>query len=271
MDIFLPSSKKISKPKESQTAKCEFCLIPLNKTTEYFKCVHGTLPHTLNIPNVPRNFTVLQDLIPIAEYGGHLLLIPNTHFISLASVEDQEGLSITRDSIIYGLRKHFPQNPIFMFEHGPGFIDDEPIACGGCHLDHAHGHIMVLPKESRLLNIQNKMEDILSECGWMNPRDSAIQSTDIFTGTHEITGNYPYIQIGIYTVDLNCTSLVYVQKSRKNIVPSQLLRTVIADVIYGLKDSFYWHWRDILMGFSTPQRLSQVRQDAILFRKITGY
>src|SRR3989339_1944845 len=210
--------------KLSLVKQCDFCLIPKIKTTEYFRSMYGDLPHTLDIPGVPTTFTVLQDLVPIAEQGGHLLLIPNIHSISLAAIRDKKGLSIARDVVLHSLRKYFPNNPIFIFEHGPGFLDGESIACGGCHLDHAHGHLLVLPKWSQLTPIKNRMEEVLSTYGWGIKNLNAIYSDEIFTNIAKNTGINPYLHIGMVMPDSTRISLTYVQTIKSLNIPSQLLR-----------------------------------------------
>lgn len=251
--------------------QCDFCLTPILKTTKYFRNLHGNIPHVLNIPNVPANFTVLQDVVPLAENGGHLLLMPNHHFISLATVNDKKGLINTTDIIIKNLHKYFPNNPIFIFEHGAGFIEKKPIACGGCHINHAHGHIVVLPKGSKLEIIKNKMEEELIRSGWRNPRTQAIQSSRIFYHLDKFTGLNPYLHIGIVTKDGQITSFTYPQKVKSFNIPSQLIRAVISSIIYGQADSTHWHWRDILIGLTSLKRIKQIKTDVVKFRKITGF
>ncbi|KKP29417.1 MAG: hypothetical protein UR15_C0016G0002 [Parcubacteria group bacterium GW2011_GWA2_31_28] len=251
--------------------QCGFCLIPEIKTTEYFQNMYGDLPHTLNVPGVPANFTVLQDLVPIAEQGGHLLVMPNAHYISLATVEDQEGIAVARDAIIGGLRKHFPNNSIFTFEHGQGFLDGEPVACGGCHLDHAHGHLIILPEGSQLAPIQNKVEEVLLTNGWMDPNFHAVRSGKIFIDITQRSGTNPYLHIGMVMPDGASSSLTYVQKTKSLNVPSQLLRASISEVIYKQTDPTYWHWRDVQMGLASSQRMEQMKRDVVAFRQITGF
>ncbi|MFH0773420.1 MAG: hypothetical protein V1922_03865 [bacterium] len=255
----------------SKPQGCNFCLIPQEKTTESFKKLHGDLLHTLNIPGVPNTFTVLQDVVPIAELGAHILLMPNLHDISLASVADKEGMLVAKDAIVEALQKHFPDNPIFTFEHGPGFIQGESIACGGCHMDHAHGHIMVLPKKTSFDMIQQRMEEILILNGWKNPRSHAVESIHIFTDSVSFAGMQPYLHIGMIFPEGKTISYTYVQKSKSFNVPSQLLRLVVADVVYDQKDPTYWHWRDVESGLTSPDRMHELKTNVTAFRKLTGF
>jgi len=254
-----------------QSSQCDFCQIPKTRTTKYFKDFYGDLPHTLNIPGVPSTFTVLQDLVPIAESGGHLLLMPNKHCISLATVEDQIGIGIARDSIVTQLKIYFPNNPIFMFEHGPGFIEGQPIACGGCHLDHAHGHIMILPKGYSLAPIQNKMEEMLIKNGWGNLEKNKVSTNELFTNIAIHTKLNPYLQMGMVNVDNSINSFIYIQNTTSFNVASQLLRTVVSEIIYGKSKPSDWHWRDIHMGLSTEEKKQHLKSEVIKFREITHF
>ncbi len=251
--------------------RCEFCSIPDLKTTEYFKSIHGDLPHTLNISGLPSGFTVLQDLVPLAEQGCHLLLIPNEHFISLATIEDQKALARARDTILFELRIYFPNHPLFFFEHGAGFIGTEPISCGGCHVDHAHGHILLLPPRTQFASIQGKLEIALAASGWINPASKAVVLDHVFTNIGQVAGANPYIHIAMMLPDNTRFSYAFIQKTKDFLVPSQLLRMVISDAVYSRSDPAYWHWRDIHMGLSTPERIEKVKKDVLLFRKITGF
>lgn len=255
----------------STSSSCDFCQIPKSKTTKYFQDLYGNLPHTLNIPGLPSNFTVLQDLVPIGEQGGHLLLMPNSHYISLATIENQNEVETARDVIIKQLNLYFPNNPIFMFEHGPGFIEGEPIACGGCHLDHAHGHFMILPTGTTLLPIQQKMEEMLRLNGWSNLENNRVSTNEIFTNIAIHTKLNPYLQMGMIYPDGKVESFIYIQSTTDFNVASQLLRTVVSEVVYGKGKSEDWHWRDIHMGLSSKDKKEKLNSMVHQFRTITHF
>ena len=217
----------------------------------------------------------MQDLVPIAEKGGHVLLMPNKvgkgHDISLATVNDQKQLEFATNVAVGELKKIFPENPIFIFEHGPGFIEGEPIACGGCHLDHAHGHILLMPKGTRLESIKKGIEKNLAQIGWNNPASRAEKSDEIFANIYNVTGINPYLHVGMISPEENVTSFTYVQKLESEYVESQSLRRVIADVVYSEKSTWYWHWREISSGNTSQQRLTQLQNDIEHFRKVTQF
>ncbi|MEP7166363.1 MAG: hypothetical protein ABI758_00110 [Candidatus Woesebacteria bacterium] len=256
--------------KEILRETCSFCAIPELKTTPQYQELYGDQPHTLTIPGVSKEFTVLQDVVPVAEEGAHLLLMPNKHRISLATVEDQAGVQEAMVTIVDALRAFYPQNPIFTFEHGPGFVEGEQIACGGCHMDHAHGHMLVLPEGSTLESIRTKMEEDLSHTGWENPAARGVESEAIFTNIADITGMSPYVQIGMIDGD-HMQSVTYAQHKTSENVESQLLRRIISQVVYDKPQRVDWHWRDITEGFTTNEKLQQLRDQAKAFRQKTGF
>lgn len=256
---------------EQASEQCGFCLVPEEGTTEYFRKLYGDLPHTLNIPGVPNSWIALQDVVPIAEMGAHILILPRVHRISLATVDDQQEIVAARDAAVNGIRKFFPNHPIFFFEHGPGFIEGEEVACGGCHLDHGHGHIQVMPTGTTLEPIQKRMESILAASRWENPQGRAMASDKMFTDISGAVGISPYLHIGMIT-EAGIQSYTYVQRSLAETVESQLLRRVVAEEVYKQSERSYWHWRDLteLPDFF-PGRISQLQKDVAQFRTLTGF
>jgi hypothetical protein len=268
LDKNITSSKNQKTTSNVFGQSCDFCLIPSTKTTSYFQDLYGNLEHTLTIKGVPENFTVLQDLVPIAEYGGHLLLMPNLHHISLATIEDQTSLKTASDAIVSTLQSHFPHNPLFIFEHGPGFIEGEPIACGGCHLDHAHGHIMILPEGSALDPIRQKAEAALISNGWSNLEKNRFKTKKMFTDIQETTKLNPYLYLGMVYPNKTTNAYIYVQNSKDFMVASQLLRTVVSEVIYNKSRPSEWHWRDIHTGLSTPEKKRELKAKIMELRNL---
>ncbi|MDO8451683.1 MAG: hypothetical protein Q7S76_02330 [bacterium] len=260
----LPSFS-IDTPRE----KCGFCLIPQTGTTDCFQRMHGDLPHVLRIPGMPASWTALQDVVPLAEQGGHVMIMPNQHWISFASVDDQRGLAKSTQSVVSGLRKFFP-HPIFFFEHGPGFVEGKQVACGGCHMDHAHGHLLLLPEGTTLEPIKRHTEYVLGLCGWTDIPEKRIESTTIFTKNDRTTGTKPYIHMGMI-INNDTHSYTYIQTSVDDAVEAQLLRRVIADAVYHRPERSYWHWRDITSNFADDERITQIQKDVIMFRNLTGY
>lgn len=187
------------------------------------------------------------------------------HDLSLASLGNQRAIASSTQQVVDSLQTTFPEKPIFVFEHGPGFIEEEPIACGGCHMDHAHGHFVVLPKGTQFADLVAKTEDQLELGGWNNPARYRQEGGTPFTDIMGVSGLNPYLQMGLI-IGNQVRTITYVQKSRENYVESQLLRKVIAEVVYNKPESSYWHWRDIAEGFSSKERIAKLKEDVLSFR-----
>ncbi len=252
---------------------CEFCNLPLQNGSAPFIEMHGC-SDILAIPGLPESFNAVQDIVPVAEEGGHILLMPKKvgrgHYVSLALVENQEELQVARNTVVDSLRGAGYTNPIFTFEHGPGVIDGEEVACGGCHMDHAHGHMLLLPHGTTLEQIKAHMEALLAENGWENPDEMALPSEQLFTGIYDQTGAYPYLQIGMIDDQGETRAYTYPQMNRSWNVESQLLRRVVAEAVYGQYDVSYWHWRDITSGFAGQERLERLTHDVLRLRQRMG-
>src|SRR6266705_816467 len=151
---------------------CDFCqAVETGRGTPLFSELYGQ-DQIISVSHLPSSFTVLQDSVPLGIRGAHLLLIPKPifdgHDISLAVTHDQCALKEATDIVTLALQACFPEHPVFVFEHGAGFVDNEPIACGGCHLDHAHGHFLVLPQNTVVEKIIREIEKTLAVSGWDN-------------------------------------------------------------------------------------------------------
>ena len=251
--------------------RCDFCIVQLTKTTDCYKKLYGDLPHTLSVPGISKNFTILQDFAPLGIYGGHILLLPNAHFISFATICDQIEAQQEVSNIINSLKKFFPRNPIFIFEHGPGFLNGEMIACGGCHVDHAHLHFLILPEHVRLEPIKQRFEEILTTTGWSDALTRGQRSDHLLRNIDKITGVEPYLFIGMVHPNDTSVSYIYIPKNQKEQIESQVVRKIIADIVYHHPESPYWHWRDICAGLSSEERLEELKRNQIAFRKITNY
>ncbi len=264
--------RKRSRGPETEQRQCDFCLLPERKTTEAFRELHGEIPHTLDIPGLPKGWTALQDVVPVAEHGGHILLMPDMHRISLATVEDQEKVGQATEAVLFGLHRFFPDNPVFFFEHGPGFVDGQPIACGGCHLDHAHGHFLLMPEGTLLEPIQNTLETIFANANYEPFDRYEYEQLVPFSELPEVAGIHPYLHIGMIDPGQNTSrSVTYVQTSPTQVMESQLMRRVISSQVYGKPNPREWHWRDITAGFVPGETVRKVQRDIREFRAKTGF
>lgn len=251
--------------------QCGFCIVPETKGTELFHDMYG-IDQVLNIPQIPASYTAMQDIVPIAEEGAHILLIPNRvgkeHYISLALENNQNDLIRARTTVTEQLQRTFPDNPIFTFEHGAGFVGDEPVACGGCHMDHAHGHMTILPRGTTLAPIQKRAEETLTRAGWNDAQRRVVATDDAFSDLFTVANINPYLHLGMIQPNGKRENFTYVQLQTSENVEAQLLRKIVSDVVYGEQESTYWHWRDITSGFSSRERVNQLKSTVHRFRSV---
>lgn len=249
---------------------CEFCSIPETRGTDLFRQLYDVDQVITSIP-VDRSMTLMQDVVPLGEGGVHVLLLPKQvgkgHYISLASSDNPEAISNSTEQTIKSIQKAFPNKPLFLFEHGSGFVEGEQITCGGCHMDHAHGHIIALPNNTRLSPIVEALEGVFKTAGGDDLVAQKQADKILFDNIGSITGINPYIHIAM--VDGNQrSSITYTQTSRSPNIESQLLRRITAKVVYNESNSTYWHWRDITAGFTSKQRLNELKENVRFFSAI---
>lgn len=227
---------------------CEFCLAASTGTTTTFENIYGSLPSqvigNLELPNFPSDFFVMRDVAPVVLTGLHLMVLPKTHSISLAACADQHALLEARDRAI-GLLWPFASK-IIIFEHGAGCINKSPIACGGCHIDHAHAHFIGVTADFNFDVLREKLENNLVESGWVNVANFRHITQGPLHNIAAFTDMLPYIHLG-YASRHNGyqTGITYKQTRPEHHVESQLLRRLISEMIYGENNPFFWNWRDI--------------------------
>jgi len=240
---------------------CRFC--GLNRGQgDLFVDMYNSQPE-LDIPGVPANLAVLMDSFPIAHGGAHLLITPRRHYPSLAQYLDQAQLRRAVDVTADILSGMFPDHWLFVFEHGPGAIDNRRVKCGGCHVDHAHGHVLVLDPEVDFDEIRDLTEQALADLGW----DLALQGQQgetPFVDLADFTGAYPYLHLGRIRGQER-TSFTYKQVTEEQKIPSQLLRRLVS-VAAGKGQPLHWNWK-IALEHKMHERLNQYKQDALGFKR----
>ena len=247
---------------------CEFCQLPETRKTALFACLYEA-DQVIDFPRIPKDFFVAQNIAPLGVEGGQFMLLPkpklNGHTLSLASLENQDSLREACSNFFSALCALYPGNELLVFEHGPGFIHDEPIACGGCHMDHAHANVVVLPSVERYYSgIKQRTEEILDQWGWESSVRRGISSRQVFAGIKDIAGRNPYVHIGIVRKPDSEESVTYLQQTQQEFVPSQLLRRVIANIVYKTDDPVFWNWQDaVSLGDKAA-----LRSKVYAFRKI---
>jgi diadenosine tetraphosphate (Ap4A) HIT family hydrolase len=243
-----------------QLATCRFCGLK-NGANDLFMELHGEAPH-LAIPGIPGSMMVMLCAFPLGHRGGHLLITPKEHHPSLAQCPGQEALRQTAQTVAETLREMFPNHWLFAFEHGAGSIQDRPVKCGGCHVDHAHGHVLVLDRSIRFDEIRELTEATLDGLGWDVP-SQAHATARPWNELAAVCGEYPYLQIGsLWPVR---RSVIYQQISENQSIPSQLLRRLVATAA-GRPNPSYWNWKIALQHNLRP-RLEQYRDAALGFKR----
>ncbi len=234
---------------ETLRSNCEFCRLPDTKRTQKYNKLYR-INDVLDIA-LPSRFYVAQDIVPIGFGGAQVLLIPKPtndgHDISLAQVKDQEGLHSATDTLVQQLQDIYPGHPLFAFEHGPGQINDKQIACGGCHMDHAHGHLVILPQDKDYYPVlQSTAEAALQRYGWRDLQQRKVPSQRVFSRLASIAGSNPYLHIGIVYPNGYTAATTYVQAYEDEYVESQLMRKIISQVVFNTTDATLWHWQDAI-------------------------
>ncbi len=249
--------------------QCDFCNLKQTRGTKLFKSLYG-IDQILDTPKLTSFFALIQDSFPLGIDGAHLLLIPNKyhgHYTSFASIENKMAIVNARSLVINKLNLIFPNNPIFIFEHGSGMIEDKKIECGGCHISHAHAHFLVIPRGHTLSMIKEEVDHNLSKSGWRNSQSRSLFHDNPLTDLKEITENSPYLHFSMITLYLNET-VTYVQKKISEQLESQLMRRIVSKIIYNREDTSYWNWQDIASGFTSRERLEELKHNILFFRSL---
>jgi hypothetical protein len=218
---------------------CPFCS---PGAADRFEALYGE-PPDVAIPGLPGGLRVVLDAFPLGHRGAHLLLTPRTHYPSLARFEARRELAAGVEATLAALRRTAPGHWVFVFEHGTGDLDGRAVKCGGCHVDHAHGHLLVLDEEVEFGTIRDLTEAALLDLGW-DLAEQAREADDVFTGLNDFAGMNPYLHVGAVT-DRGRVAVTYKQVAGCEGIPSQLLRKLIATAA-GRGQPTYWNWKVVL-------------------------
>ncbi len=239
---------------------CSFCELSKGRD-DLFVQLHGEPPH-LAVPGVPDSLMAMLCAFPLGHQGGHLLLVPKGHYPSLARMRQQDDLALLRRSVTALLEAMFPQHWLFAFEHGTGALADRPIRCGGCHVDHAHGHVLVLDRAVRFDDLRAMTEEVLQGLGWDLPMQTH-EGGDPFIHIGRFCGESPYLHIA--RLGKGQQALTYRQATPQQSIPSQLLRRLVATAS-GRPSPSYWNWK-IALEHNLQRRLEQYGQAARSFKR----
>lgn len=239
---------------------CRFCR--LYERNELFGELYGR-NQVLDVANVPDGFHIAMDCFPLGYRGAHLLLIPGSHYRSLAEVPSHEQLIKARDVTAELLLRLHPHHWLLVFEHGPGELDGQELRCGGCHVDHAHGHMLMLSVDVEFEDIRERVETSLDRLDW-DLESQRTPSAEPFVDIHELVGTAPYLHIGAIGRRTSF-SYTYRQDLPSQAIPSQLLRRIIAEAS-GSPQPTYWNWK-IVLQHQLEGRLAEFAADIAAFHE----
>ena len=238
---------------EQLQINCNFCVLPSTRRAPAYGELYG-VDDVLSM-RMPSRFFVAQNIAPLGKEGLQFLLVPKTkpnegHPISLAKVGEQDQLEQATGMLVDRLQGMYPNRPIFAFEHGTGDIEGEQVECGGCHVYHAHGNVLVLPSGQDYWSpMQVATERALESSGWTTPRPSERRNSTqrLFSGLGDVVGERPYLHMGMVYPNGDTTAVTYVQEKGSEVVASQLLRKIVAEVVHNTTDPTEWNWQDAVL------------------------
>jgi len=248
------------KPNFCPTPACRFCGLGIGDD-DLFMELHGEVPF-LPIPRVPASLMTMLCAFPLGHHGGHVLLAPRRHYLSLARFPRQDELAEAMSAVAGVLEAMFPMHWLFAFEHGPGELEHRPVKCGGCHVDHAHGHVLVLDSSIAFDDVRALAEETLEGLGW----DLASQAHEQEAGLVNIgdrSGEQPYLHIA--RLGRHGEARTYRQEVAGQSIPSQLLRRLVATAA-GRATPTYWNWK-IALQHNLRGRLDEYKRAALGFKR----
>jgi len=214
-----------------------------NGTKEFFE-VYPAFREKGQIIIASKRYIVIPDIAPVTT--DHLLVIPKNHFRSFASLPQSfssELKNIITD-ILRKMKEFHPNSEIIAFEHGMGTIGEQTIMCGGCgRTEHAHLHILPIPAKIKKKSAGQEIKNIISKDFGLIV--SGCVSLPEFNIGH-LTKELPYLYLWSDALD---SSFVFIQDSTKVVIPSQLIRRLLAEKILGVKENEQnkWDWKEYIL------------------------
>jgi len=211
-----------------------------SKGTQEFFEIYPALHEKGQIITSSDNFILIPDIAPITT--DHLLIVPKSHFRSFASLPksfSEEAEQIISEAV-NRMKEFHPNSEVVAFEHGMGTINEQTIMCGGCgRTEHAHLHILPIPKDKDE-NVGKKLEQTISQY-LTGIKSLPLPKLDIST----ITDKFPYLYLWSSMMD---SSLIFTQDTLKIVIPSQLIRKLIAtEILKNDEKGNRWDWREYII------------------------
>ena len=136
---------------------------------------------------------------------------------------------------------------------------------GGCHVDHAHLHVLLLPPGISFVDLKNVTTDYLAKIGWFEQNKDE-QGIENIHNLQDVVEETPYLLLGrIDNQDLKM--VVYRQDSLSVELESQLMRKIIA-TLSGHPESSWWHWRDVIDMNIIPERADELSNQIVQLKDV---
>lgn len=246
---------------ERSVVMCEFCELTQTGTTTRYRKRYGFDQQLKTFKTHP-SFIIAHDNVSLGFEGAHLLLLPREHHLSLLAVPKRYEVDSRLNDIFVILHRLYPQHTLFIFEHGSGLLNGIVVDCGGCHQDHAHLHILVLPTH---VNVNKILRRIRRELRNLKAKQTTSEGQPFRSFSDLPNDPRPYLLLGSQ-VEYRVRSLeVWFQSNTSSIIPSQLVRKIISEVCKN-PETQYWNWRDVELGFASDAFIKRLQQNAELFR-----
>jgi hypothetical protein len=257
-------------------AMCEFCQVPMKGTTDLYYAVHKR-SQLLVVPQLPQNFFIMHHIAPLGVDGWHVMVLPKSHFRSMASMDDITEGKKAVDIVLQKFQERFSNSyRIFVFEHGAGAISGVEYDCGISAIDHGHFHVLALPLDASIETIRQAAVSRLIIRNWRKEIQDIQPEKKIFPQLPPELKGHPYLYCGMLT-EQSVTSYLFPQLFAQEESESQLFSHIVGEIVYGCdhKDHFYWNWRDLTFymqnGISPKgpiaQRVMDIKANVHLFHE----
>lgn len=222
---------------------------------ECFREMYGC-EDAIEVEGVDENLLIVHDFYPVGWMGVHLIIFSQDDVVSMARLNKSKLSEVVRSIDILSRKIELQyEGEVVIFEHGAGDVDECAVGCGGCHVDHAHFHLLLLPPGITLTDLKTVTTSYLERIKWFS-QNSSEENIRNSSKLCEFVGKMPYLLIG-RGGNQDMELVVYRQDSLSVELESQLMRKIIA-TLSGHSENSWWHWRDIVDMNIVPKRASEL-------------
>ena len=232
---------------EKPTGYCVFCdnfNENIGGSTKEFLFAFPHLAELGQVIGASTNFVLIPDIAPLFE--DHLLLVTKSHFASFANIHKsilpEAELMVTNS--LRKMRGFHPNLELFAFEHGVGKIDGQVVQCGTCNsTDHAHLHLLPIPKTNPN-GVAHILANKLTTFGLRLETTAPLPKLSL----QNTVGELPYL---LLWSNLSNKNYILVQDTLNCVIPSQIVRKLLAIQSLGIQEhqSEHWDWRNFMIFF----------------------